>query len=125
MPLLFGMMGFGALANAGIALDSIGTEKRNGVEFIVHQVDQGETLFALSRKYGMHVNEIKAVNSENLSDLNVGQKVLIPYNPEYYESDVTLHTVKASETLFSISQKYDVEIEEVDSIMILKEKEAA
>jgi LysM repeat protein len=75
--LLFGQ---GVSRAAALPLDSIGVEKRNGKNFVVHKVVPKETLFALSRKYQVPVDKIVDANPKIQSGLQVGQLVYIPRN---------------------------------------------
>lgn len=95
------------------ATDSVGTIIKGGQDFILHEVEPGETLFALSRKYEMDVQSIKDANTESLNSLKVGQKVLIPFRQKNIEMDGRLHTVQSSETLFSISREYNIKVEDL------------
>ncbi|MFB9862498.1 LysM peptidoglycan-binding domain-containing protein [Rufibacter immobilis] len=58
--------------------DSTGVKVQNGKTFITHKVTPGETLYALSRKYGVSVNQIVEANKSVNKALLVGQTVLIP-----------------------------------------------
>lgn len=92
-------------------LDSLGITQKGSDEYIIHQVDAGETLFALSRKYGVNIQQIIDANEVSLSNLSIGQKVLIPLIKTNNNSIV--HVVKSSETLFSISRNYNVKVDEL------------
>ena len=114
--LLLALVGFSnhnAFSISNATLDSVGIEKKNGNSYILHEVEAGETLYALSRKYGASVQEIKDANGSGVNSLNVGQKVLIPYNPDLFSQGNTVHVVKSSETLFSISRKYGVMVDDL------------
>jgi LysM repeat protein len=109
----------GGEAGAAIAADSVGTEYRAGVRYLVHEVRSGETLFSLSRKYGVTVDEIRDGNSGLGESLRVGSRVLIPRGrgqqvAQESPGDI-YHTVQASETLYSISRKYGVSLENLKS----------
>lgn len=93
--------------------DSLGMTTQGGKSFILHEVEAGETLYALSRKYGIDVQSIEKANTESLTNLNVGQKVLIPYHKKAISEERNLHTVKSSETLFSISRQYNVKVDDL------------
>lgn len=43
----------------------------------IHIVTKGETLYSISRKYGVSVDEIKAVNQMTSSDISLGQRLYI------------------------------------------------
>lgn len=100
---------------ARYSADSLGITTKNGLDYIVHEVDAGETLYALSRKYGIEVQSIKDANSGSVTSLRVGQKVLIPVSKSTMEGYI-LHTVKSSETLFSISRQYDVQVDDLKAL---------
>lgn len=99
-------------------LDSIGTEKKNGKVYILHKVEPKETLYSLSRKYNVSVDEIKAANVGN-TELKVGQTIFIPSKLTSVSSgniatgSTIKHKVDAKETLYSISRKYDISLEEL------------
>ncbi|MEQ8904786.1 LysM peptidoglycan-binding domain-containing protein [Ekhidna sp.] len=54
-------------------------ESSEGKNIINHTVQPGETVYAISRKYGMTVDEVVDLNSLNGFDLNVGQELKV-YN---------------------------------------------
>ena len=58
--------------------DSIGQEMRGGQRFVRHRVAQGETMFALSRRYHVTVDQITAANPQLKTGLGIGEVVLIP-----------------------------------------------
>ncbi|MBI1192884.1 MAG: LysM peptidoglycan-binding domain-containing protein [Bacteroidetes bacterium] len=65
--------------SAGLAPDSLRTEQREGQWCVLHQVEQGETLYGLSRRYGVSVQDLQAMNPES-ADLGVkiGQILVVP-----------------------------------------------
>lgn len=94
--------------------DSVGIEKKQGEVFIVHKVEQGETLFSISRLYGVTVDDLKNSNTEsNIDKLGVGDSLKIPMFPELFRGKKAHHTVKEGETLFRISRQYDVSVENI------------
>jgi LysM repeat protein len=95
------------------SLDSLETTTKIGKQFIIHEVEAGETLFALSRRYGVSVQEIKDANDPGLSSLDIGQRVMIPYVRQTIDGNSITHTVKSSETLFSISRAYNVQVDDL------------
>lgn len=95
------------------SMDSLGITQSGGKKFVSHQVDAGETLFALSRRYKVSVQDIKDANTESLTSLSIGQKVLIPIPNKPTPIGSKTHIVKSSETLFSISRNYNVQVEDI------------
>ncbi len=94
--------------------DSLGVETVNGKLFVIHQVDEKETLFAISRRYHTTVEAIIEYNADAEKGIDVGQILKVPYTPKRsYPPDAIVHTVTAKETLYSISQQYDVSIDDI------------
>lgn len=60
------------------AADSVGIEKKDGKRFILHRVDQGQTLYAIARRYGRSVADIKAANPDMNESVRYDQVVRIP-----------------------------------------------
>lgn len=104
-----------AKADALTPIDSIGVETVNGKTFIIHKVDEKETLFAISRRYKVSVDAILEYNKEAEKGLEIGQIVKVPYTPKQTikAADGIIHTVEAKETMYSISRKYGVTTDEI------------
>lgn len=104
-----------------IERDSIGIERVGNRTFILHQVDQGETLFAISRRYQTAINDILQNNEQLQDGLKIGQRIRIPYiSPTAVPEDSKLHRVSPGETLFSISKQYGVAVNDIMSWNNLK-----
>jgi LysM repeat protein len=108
------------VSQAGVQ-DSIGVEKKDGKRFVLHRLEAKETLYALSRKYGVSVDEIKKANADvNINELKVGQVLRVP-SPEKTTSasigkNSSIHIVIAGETLYSIAKKYNVGVDEMKKL---------
>jgi len=66
--------------------------KINTSQYTVHVVKKSETLYAIAKKYGMSVTELKNYNALTVNSLEVGQKLKIPkrnviQNPDLIEAD--------------------------------------
>lgn len=61
-----------------LVIDSLRIEKKDGKRFILHRVDEGQTLYAISRKYKRSVAEIKAANPDMKEAVRYDQLILIP-----------------------------------------------
>lgn len=96
--------------------DSTGTEIINGKIFVIHQVGEKETLYGISRRYGTTVDSILLYNPTADGGLEIGQILKVPYvpkQPRKAPAGGTIHVVAAKETMFSISQAYNVSIDEI------------
>ena len=54
----------------------------NGVKYRVHDVVKGETLYSLSRHYGVTVDEIIAANESLVDGLKADTRIRIPMGSE-------------------------------------------
>ncbi len=108
------------------------TEPRNipSTEVKFHFVNKGETLYSISRKYGVSVAELKEWNKLSSDYLKEGDTLLIKkpveggmYTSPGYEvtentgqevkeqqPDTLFHIVQPDETLYTISRKYNTTI---------------
>ena len=107
-------------------VDSLRVETINGKQFIIHQVDPKETLYSISRKYGVAVALIREENPTVDAGLAIGQIVKVPYTPRTKPkvdngNGTIVHKVSAKETLFSISKQYDVSVDDLKSWNNLKD----
>lgn len=87
-----------------------------------HTVGPGETLFSISRLYGLTVDEIKSQNQITDNAISVGQQLKVkktttavvenqpPQNTPLMEG---YHRVLPKETLFSISRDYGVTVQQL------------
>lgn len=105
--------------------DSLRMETINGKRFIIHSIDEKETLYAISRRYGVPITSILEANPTADGGLSVGQQLKVPYVPKAKPVQTTAgdrkHKVAAGETLFSISKMYDVSVDEIKTWNNLKD----
>jgi LysM repeat protein len=108
---------------------------------VTHEVLPKQTLYSLSRQYGVSVDELIANNPESKSGLTVGMLLKIPVKTpqvtkqtvkaaaptppvvtkpapkvekeEKAEAPKRTHVVQRKETLYSISRQYDISVEEL------------
>lgn len=118
-------------------LDSIGTERRDGKYFVLHKVTQGQTLYAIARRYNTSVEIIKAANQGLGDGVQYNQVLRIPQpepmlsrkeeravekaarkeekreekaarKAEKDDKSTDVHVVEAGQTLYSLAVKYTV-----------------
>lgn len=98
----------------------------NGQDFIIHYVEAGQTLYAISKIYSISVEDIQQANPEIENfGIRIGQTLRIPKKKidkkEAKKSEIVIsgdtiyHEVVKKETLYALSKKYDLSIEELDS----------
>ena len=87
----------------------------DGKTYYVHIVQPGETLYSISKAYGVSQSDIAISNPDIYAGLKVGQALKIPASVRETQSDVDFiyHIVKRKETLFGISRMYNVSIDDI------------
>lgn len=105
----------------------VSTVKRviNGKEYIVHTVEKGQTIYALSKLYGVTDKEIYAANPGSEISISIGKELFIPTNksvsPQTPKTVITekihytIHTVSRQETLYGLSKQYGVTVDAIVS----------
>lgn len=95
-------------------MDSLGVETINGQTFVIHRVEEKETLFAISRRYHTTVTDILRYNASASSGLEIGQILKVPYLPPARKpAGGLVHVVAPKETLYSISRVYQVSVDDL------------
>ncbi len=90
----------------------------------VHVVQSGETLYSISKEYGVTIDELKGWNNLNKAGLlSISQQLLIPeveqsqkvhtIPTEAPEAKILLHRVKPGETLYQIARDYNATIKQL------------
>lgn len=92
-----------------------------------HTVSAGETKFGLSRRYGVSVDELERQNPHIITMLQTGHKLVIRGGKDNYPqqsrqttqnitySGSTTHFVEPRETLWGISRKYGLTVDELEN----------
>ncbi len=93
-------------------------------ETVVHTVQKGETLYGISKNYGVSEAEILAANPSSDGALRAGETIYIPQprngksenetplrvsQPE--QPELIFHTIVRGESLYSVAKKYNTTIE--------------
>lgn len=84
-----------------------------------HTVKAGETLFALAKKYGVTLKELKKANNLETTLVSVGQKLRIKDFDKVNEIPDTIKVAKGN-TLYSISKTYGITVKALKQINGLK-----
>lgn len=75
----------------------------------VHQVEKGETLSMIARKYDVTIDEIKSLNGLKDTNIGIGSKLIVSRETSEQEIEKTgIHIVQAGETLYSIAKANNV-----------------
>jgi len=110
-------------------------EHNSNLKFIPYLVKKGDTLYSIAKRYEVSIEELKKINNLQDESISIGQILKIPTNKEFYYSQflntsenlfsqgnklIFYHKVAKGETLYSISKKYGIPIQELKKINNLK-----
>lgn len=122
--------------------DSIGTKKESGREFILHKIEKGETFYGICRKYNVKPSEAVKFNPSALEVIKTGEVLKIPMPLPVVVDEVDIevddviipdsappkeliirkteksikniyHIVVSGETLYSLSRKFSVSVDDI------------
>jgi LysM repeat protein len=82
LALLAGLLSGKVSARAGKlnAVDSVGVERVGGKVFVIHRVNQGQTMFAVVRQYGTTIQALREANPGMSDQIQSGQTIRVPYS---------------------------------------------
>jgi len=95
-----------------------------GKIYYLHNVKPGQTLYSISRAYGIKETDIESENPGASAGLKVGQVLKIPFQqisikqePVYKDTSLYIpHVLKKGETLFSLSRYYNVSLSDIEKL---------
>ena len=90
--------------------------KKNNTSSNEYVVKKGDTLYGIANKYNVSVDNLKSYNNLSTDSLSIGQKIKIPDN----KVNSNEYVVKSGDSLYSISTKYGVSVDELMSVNNLK-----
>ena len=94
----------------------------DGNIFYVHSVKKGETIYSLTKVYGISEDELARTNPQLADGLKEGQVLRIPEKPQSINeqqktaskpSGTVEHQVQRKETLYSISRQYNISVDAI------------
>jgi len=116
--------------------DSVGTEIVNGEEFVLFKIEKGDNYYQLSKKYKTTVGQLTQINGNGT--LSIGQIVKVPtgrkpapivnktpvntaqQNPNDPQQGFTAYIVGEKETLYAISKRFGITVEDIKKANNLK-----
>lgn len=92
-----------------------------GKSVYIHKVEQGQTLYAISKAYNVLIADIEATNDSLKNGLKAGMELRIPALSDKKSKEISLdnsgkfilHKVEKKQTLYAISKKYNISSEEI------------
>ena len=79
-------------------------------------VKKGDSLYSIARKYNTTVDELKSLNNLGTNNLSIGQVLKIPSVETEEEVSGDFYIVKSGDTLYGISKKFGISVDELKSL---------
>lgn len=94
-----------------------GVNAQNGIKTIEHTVEKGQTLYFLSKKYDMSIEDIMRFNPQIGKDMIIKEGMAIKLyakpTPQLNVDNHKYHTVEKGQTLYSLSKMYDISVDKL------------
>lgn len=117
------VMFFAQMAVAHSPIDSLRTEKIKGKKYILHRAEPKETLYSISKRYGVKVEDLYEHNpSLKENGLRMYDTVQVPIVKKKKKEEIVIaendnfHIVQPGETLFAISRIYNLTVDSLAAI---------
>ncbi len=81
--------------------------------YSTYTVVKGDTLYGIASKYDISVDELKSLNNLTSNTLYIGQQLKVPEKDIEESEEYEIYTVVKGDSLWLISQKYDVPVDDL------------
>jgi len=89
-----------------------------------HQVEAGETLWSIARRYEVQVATLKQLNQLEDEALQVGSVLKLPMSQQAQKKKKIIHTVKSGDNLWEIARNYHVSVDKLSQWNSLQNHES-
>lgn len=116
------LLGIPTMLSAQDGTPNLEVHKVGGKEYYIHTIEEGNTLYEVSRMYAIPIKELLKANPSAVSGYAIGDRIMIPLK-EVKRKDFTqsvevdgnylIHKVEKKNTLYAISKEYDVDQKDI------------
>jgi len=95
------------------------TQLNESTKYNIHKIEKGETLFSIASKYNTSIENIKQINQMANDSIKIGQEIKIPIDTSFLqnnqnnEDNYTFYTIQKGDTVWSIANKHNMELNEL------------
>ena len=102
------------LLSIGMVLQIPALDGNDSSGYVNYTVKKGDSLYSIAKSFDTTVSEIMSFNNLSSTVLSIGQVLKIPSNNS--SNNYTTYTVKAGDSLWSISRKYGTTVDAIKSL---------
>ncbi len=81
----------------------------------IYIVQAGDSLYSISRRYGITVDELKRLNNLTSNALSIGQRLVVKGEASTETPNETTYVVKSGDSLYRIAQNFGISVNELKS----------
>lgn len=81
----------------------------------MYTIQNGDTLWSISRKFGVSVDDIRKLNNLTSDILSVGKTLLIPTG-DIASNNIIIYTVKRGDSLWALAREYNTTIDDIKQL---------
>ena len=79
----------------------------------IYIVQAGDSLYSISRRYGLTVDELKRLNNLTSNSLSIGQRLIVKGEAPVSPGENSTYVVKAGDSLYKIANQFGTTVEEL------------
>ena len=87
---------------------SMTVQAQNETGYLSHTVQKGQSLYSIAHMYNVTVEDLIRINPGSEKRIRVGKTLRIPQKEVSNQNKPIFHTIKAGETLYQLTLKYQV-----------------
>lgn len=92
-------------------------DAQNGIKTVEHVVEKGQTLYFLSKKYNLSIEDVMRFNPQIGKDMIIKEGMILKMyakpTPTLDVKNYKYHTVEKGQTLYSLSKMYNISIDDL------------
>jgi len=96
---------------------SVSINAQDGIKTVEHKVEKGQTLYFLSKKYDVSIQDLMRFNPQIGKDMIVKEgmilKIYTKPTPKLEIQNYKYHTVQKGQTLYSLSKMYNISVDDL------------